>query len=118
MAMESESNSGARVTERGALTIRLSADAEPNLVQLFGEMDASNVQSVEAELQRLEGSDARVVLDLSGLNFIDSTGVAFLVKATRRSRSRGDGLGLLHGGEHVKRVLSICGLEDELPYLD
>ena len=67
----------------------------------------------------MECTDARtIILDLSRLTFIDSTGVQLLVAADARSRADSNRLRLLRGPLAVHRVLQICALEDRLPFAD
>jgi anti-sigma B factor antagonist len=87
------------------------------VVALFGEMDAANAGELDRALLRAEGTDAvEIVLDLSGLHFIDSTGIAVLVAADARSRADGKRLSVLRGSEPVQRTIEICGLADRLPF--
>jgi anti-anti-sigma factor len=51
-----------------------------------------------------------VVIDLSGLEFMDSTGVKFLVDGRDTARARGVRLTLVHGGDPVRRVLTVSGV--------
>ena len=67
----------------------------------------------EAESRRGE-----LVLDMSELEFIDSTGIALLVATHRRLNGEGDGAGFrLVGSERtaVRRVMALTGLDAELP---
>ncbi len=58
------------------------------------------------------------MLDLSGLTFLDSTGVHLLVRAAARSRADSDRLTLLRGSPAVQRLLEICGVDEVLPFAD
>jgi anti-anti-sigma factor len=58
------------------------------------------------------------VLDLSGLRFIDSSGIRVLLLADARSRADANRLRLLRGQRQVQRALELCGLEDRLPFED
>jgi anti-sigma B factor antagonist len=76
----------ARLVHRGGITIQIHTDGDLYLISLVGELDMSNADALDAELQRAEESRAgRIVLDLSGLEFIDSSGLELLVIAKRRS---------------------------------
>lgn len=68
---------------------------------------------LEDELLRVEATDARsIVLDLSGLDFIGSTGVKVIVAAEARSRADSNRLVLLRPSKTVARVFVICGMGD------
>jgi anti-sigma B factor antagonist len=90
------------------------------LIALAGELDANSCPAVESELVDAESNGGQpVVVDLSMLTFIDSTGIALLVAALRRSN---DGPGRLRfipsRSEDVQRLLELCGLDSQLPYVE
>lgn len=85
----------------------------------FGELDLATVEELERELLRAEASDAdAIVVDLSGLSFMDSSGVRMLLEASARSRADACRLSLLRGVAAVERVLQISGVQDKLPFAD
>jgi anti-anti-sigma factor len=88
-------------------------------VALRGELDLSTVGKVQDELRRVEASSPRVVvLDLSKLTFLDSTGLRCLVTADERARDQGRRVVIVRGPEAVQRVFSITRLEDRLEIVD
>ena len=88
-------------------------------VSLRGELDLSTVGKVEDELQRWEGSDSGVVLlDLSKLTFLDSTGLRCVVRADERAREEGRRLVVVKGPEAVQRVFEITRLQERLELVD
>ena len=71
------------------------------------------------ELQRhldavLTQPHARVMLDLSGLSFVDSAGVSVLIKAKQTAEGHGRELVLRRPTEQVERVFAVVGLADWL----
>ena len=78
---------------------------------LYGEFDIASAADASRALQELltRGPDA-VIVDLSGLDFMDSTGVKFLVDGRETALARGVKLSLVHGGDPVKRVLTVSGV--------
>jgi anti-anti-sigma factor len=88
-------------------------------VALRGELDLSSVNKVQEELRRVE-ADAPpvVVLDLSKLTFLDSTGLRCLVTADQRARDDGRRVVLVRGPDPVQRVFSITRLEERLEMVD
>ncbi|MDX6720884.1 MAG: anti-sigma factor antagonist [Solirubrobacteraceae bacterium] len=94
-------------------------DGDTHTIRLFGELDLATVDAVQHELERVEDSDApSILVDLSGLAFMDSSGVRLLVGAHARSRTDADRLTLLRGSAAVQRVLEVSGLDDQLPFAD
>jgi anti-sigma B factor antagonist len=88
-------------------------------VVLRGELDLSTVAKVQDELRRVEAnSPPVVVLDLSKLTFLDSTGLRCLVTADQRARDEGRRVVLVRGPDPVQRVFSITRLEERLEMVD
>ena len=84
------------------------------IVELEGELDVSTAPQLHEVLVAAvseEGSDA-VVLDLSGLNFLDSTGLSLLVSTDKRVKSLGRVLILRSAQPIVRRLLEVTGLND------
>ena len=105
--------------EGGELTLSLTYDESLFSIELFGELDLATVPELDSVLARAESTDAKeIVVDLSGLEFVDSTGIALLVKAARRSRMNGGRLRLLRGTGQVERVMTLCRLHERLPFAD
>jgi anti-anti-sigma factor len=71
-------------------------------IALSGQFDIASADDATRALQALlhRGLD-RVVIDLSGLDFMDSTGVKFLVEGRDTARDLGVKLSLVHGGDPV-----------------
>lgn len=88
-------------------------------VALRGELDLSTVEKVEDELRRVEDhADKLIVLDLSALTFLDSTGLRLMVTADQRARKAGRRLALVKGPETVHRVFTITKLDERLDMVD
>jgi anti-sigma B factor antagonist len=103
----------------GQLTMHSERDGVLHAISVQGELDLATANDLERELVRVEGSDAlSIVLDLSGLQFIDSTGVRLLISAHARSRADSNRLTLLRGPKPVQRVLELTGILDILPFAD
>jgi anti-sigma B factor antagonist len=83
------------------------------LVTLRGELDVASARDLRERLldilNRLTPSG--VILDLSRVEFIDSSGTAVLVRTERRARLIGCTLVLVAPSAPVSRVLQICGLD-------
>lgn len=107
---------GLSIRELGTLRMHSLRDGDTHVIELAGELDIAGVPAVERELQRVEGSDARmVVLDLRELGFIDSSGLRVVVLAHRRRPGR---LAVVQGSRAVQRVFELCGLVKLLPFVD
>ena len=107
------------VIELGELTIRSVREGAVHIVALTGELDLATADEVEKELARVEATDAEsIVLDLSGLTFMDSTGVRLVVNAHTRSRADTNRLTLKRGPAGVQRVMELSGVDVLLPFAD
>lgn len=101
----------------GVLTLRSSREGDVHRISLSGELDLASAAAVERELRSVEGGDARrIVIDLSGLEWVDSTGVRLLLSAHARSRAVPDRLVLLRASADVQRVFELCAVDDLLPF--
>ncbi len=101
-----------------ALTVRTAHQRGVFVVAPYGELDLATTADVQRELDRAERSDAaEIVLDLSNLTFIDSTGIRLVLHAHERSCADGDRLKLLPGRDQVHGVFRLCGLTDRLPFV-
>jgi anti-anti-sigma factor len=85
------------------------------VVRVSGELDIATVPILADALHGLDGSCDRVVLDLAGLTFIDSTGLTLAV--TEHQRAANDGFELVLAGatDNVLNVLRLTGLDVTLP---
>ena len=103
----------------GELTIRSVREGGVHTVALTGELDLATAGEVDKELARVEATDAEsIVLDLSGLTFMDSTGVRLVVTAHARSRADANRLTLRRGQAAVQRVMELSGVDVLLPFDD
>jgi anti-anti-sigma factor len=95
----------------GRLRLEVSEGARSARIALYGEFDIASAAAASHTLEELlsRGLDA-VIVDLSGLDFMDSTGVKFLVDGRETARARGVKLSLVHGSDPVKRVLTVSGV--------
>lgn len=87
-------------------------------VKLFGDFDMIGVLKLETELSRLtrEETVKALLLDLSGLHFIDSTALGLILELDQRARGGEFRFELLPGPRHVHRVFEVTQLADTLPF--
>ena len=89
------------------------------VLELVGELDVVSAPALEQRLgEALAEPHARIMLDLNGLEFVDSAGVSVLIKAKQEAESSGQALVLRRPTEQVHRVFAIVGLADWLAYED
>ncbi len=91
---------------------------EEGRLRLLGEFDLATAPRVEDAAEKLiAGGLARLVLDLSGLRFIDSSGLRVVVVLHQRAIREGWTLELVRPAPPVLKVFQISGLEDRLNFL-
>ena len=88
-------------------------------VALKGELDLSTVGKVQDELSKVEsGRPPLVLLDLSRLTFLDSTGLRCVIRAAERAKDEERRFVILRGPDPVQRVFAITRLEERLEIVD
>ena len=82
------------------------------VVTVGGEVDVSTAPTLQAELNSIPAATARVVVDLSEVMFLDSTGIGVLIAAMNRLSDGGrDGtMQLVVTRPHILKVLEVTGL--------
>ncbi len=89
------------------------------LVAAKGELDVSSIASFAAAIEQASRS-ARplIVIDLRELRFIDSSGVAALIKADNDARAAGRRMTVVRGPHQVQQLLELTGLAERLELVD
>jgi anti-anti-sigma factor len=87
-------------------------------VRLGGELDLGTVGVLKQQLAELRGEGSRhVIVDLSELQFVDSTGLRCLLDLNAEARQDGFSLALVPGSRAVQRVFEITRTIDLLPFI-
>ena len=88
--------------ERGTLVIRLS-----------GEIDHHGAVGVRSEIDRMisERRPERLALELSGIDFMDSSGIGLIMGRYARMKAAGGELIVRYPSARVKKIFSMAGLE-------
>ncbi len=80
-----------------------------------GELDLDTCEEIEQALSIALASEAeRVVIDLRGLQFLDSTGLRAIATACRSDDA--ERLSIVPGPPAVQGVFNVSGLARELPF--
>ena len=86
-------------------------DSGARVVNLVGEIDIANADALGEKLDQLIGAGAdRLVVDLSALDFMDSSGIAMLLRAAGRV----DSMSVRNPTDAVRRIIECTGLADTL----
>jgi len=92
--------------------IEVESSVDRHTVKVVGELDMAAAPRLREELERLRGSS--LVLDLSAVPFIDSSGIRVLLAAERQAQEEQVQLSLRCSPE-VQRALSLCGVDKHIP---
>ena len=91
-------------------------DSNIRLIKLTGKLDVYGVNSIDIEFIRCcSGDHLRVLVDLSGVNYISSIGIPMLINSAKTVASRGGKLALLKPRPHVAEVLELTGIPLIIP---
>jgi anti-anti-sigma factor len=123
-----ERSSGAAPPRRsGGSDVNKSADrdllsveiAQPGnglaIVALAGELDLSTIPGLESLLLEQIRGQERVVVDLTRLTFIDSSGIGLLIRAHQTANGSGELHTVISPGSQVERVFELAGIGRALP---
>jgi anti-sigma B factor antagonist len=101
------------------LEFETTRNATVAVIAATGELDLSGATVLEAELNRVHEDPelAIVVLDLRGLEFMDSSGLRLVVLADMRAREAGRRFVLVRGPETVHRVFEITRMSERLDFV-
>jgi anti-sigma B factor antagonist len=93
---------------------RIGADGY-ELLAVKGEIDIATSPRLIASLNdAVTDSSHSVVVDLAAVEFMDSTGLALLVRAHRRLRGRGRGFAVVCPDGHVRRIFELTDMLETL----
>ncbi|MFE4173395.1 STAS domain-containing protein [Streptomyces sp. NPDC056909] len=100
------------MTDRTLTTTRRRHPAGATVVAVTGELDHHTARELTQAIEETPfGSDAPVVIDLTGLTYCDSTGITVLVAAYNRARQADAQLVLVGLNADLTRVFRIVGLD-------
>jgi anti-sigma B factor antagonist len=108
---------------RAMASTPLTATSEPFeggvRVRFSGELDIATAPRAEEEIRASEEQQPdTLAVDLSGLSFMDSTGLRLIVAAAARARDVGRRLIVVRGPDPVHRVLELTGLDSRLEIVE
>jgi len=86
------------------------------IVSAVGELDVHSAPILQARLDPLSGqAGGSLVVDLSGVGFIDSTGLGVLVTTLKHVREAGGTLDIVASSPRVLKVFALTGLDVVIP---
>jgi anti-anti-sigma factor len=110
------------LTPSGRLTrlkIQLTADSRGITVGLAGELDLETAPELDRRLVEIDATKhGRLLIDLRAVEFMDSTGLASIIRAQRDANSNGHDLALRRGSGQVQRLFELTGFGDRVTFED
>jgi anti-anti-sigma factor len=101
------------------LAVTLEEHPGQTRVVLTGELDIASTPQFERQLATAEAQGAEVlIVDLRGVEFVDSTGLRALISADERARSGSRRMIIVRGPGAVERLLTITHLDQRLELVD
>jgi anti-sigma B factor antagonist len=100
-------------------SVLVTTDGDRATVAFSGELDLSGVDRARRAIEEAEGSaTGLLVLDLSGLDFIDSTGLEVMLRAARRAHDEGRRLIVQRPSTYVRRLLELTAIDQTLDVVE
>jgi anti-sigma B factor antagonist len=99
-------------------SLRARAEGDRHTLALAGELDLATGPELERRAEQLCAEGRQLILDLSELAFIDSSGLLAILKTRELCAGRRCGFFLTPGPPAVQRLFELTGLLDRLPFLD
>lgn len=102
------------------MEIRATTEGEVRVLDCQGRLTMTTAKTLrEAVEASVEAGTPRIVVDLSGVLFIDSSGLGALIAGLKRTRQAGGDLRIAGAGDQVTTVLGLTNLDRVLrPYAD
>lgn len=102
------------------LKVSTRSQGSRTIMSLGGEIDLYTAPRLHGELVSLLSGDGpvQVIVDMSGVEFCDSTGMNVLLAAHRKAREQGGDLELAAPRPAIKKILQVTGLESVFTVLD
>ena len=89
-------------------------------VGLIGELDESSAVYIRSRLDMLflESRIKKVVIEMSELKFMDSTGIGVLLGRYKRLKGRGIPIYIANPAKNIDKILTLSGLYGIMPKVD
>jgi anti-sigma B factor antagonist len=101
------------------MVIRTQREPDSVFLTLRGELDLASAPLLEQQLRHADATDSsQVSVDLSGLEFIDSTGLHTLVSAERRFAEKGKRFSVRRGPPAVHRFFELTNTVPVFQFAD
>ncbi|CAK7034336.1 MAG: Anti-sigma-B factor antagonist [Peptostreptococcus russellii] len=87
-------------------------DSNSWIVKISGELDVSCADDLKKELDsNIDNKLSNVKIDMSNLQYIDSTGIGVIIGAMKKLRKEKKDISILNAKDNVKKIFKITGLD-------
>ncbi len=100
------------------LTITQSHVPGWQVLHVAGEIDIATAPALDTAIDGATGKDEDLAIDLTGVEFMDSTGLRSLIAAKLDLQDSGRRLVVLPGSGTVRRLFEVAGVVDALHLID
>ena len=91
-------------------------DSQTHLLEVAGQIDLYTAPEFKAWIQRvIERGKRRIVVDLSAVDYMDSTGLGVLVGALKRVRPFDGSITIVSSDENIHKLFELSGLDRSFP---
>jgi anti-anti-sigma factor len=97
--------------------VEVRGGADGSVVAPRGELDMATQDELRAALEQQAGRGA-VTLDLSGLTFLDTSGLRLILETAEAANRGGFAFKVLPGIPAVQRLFEIAGVRELIPFAD
>jgi stage II sporulation protein AA (anti-sigma F factor antagonist) len=99
--------------------LETSSEGKSALITVRGDFDLQVAESVAAELAEVESTGPELlVMDLSGLSFLDSSGMGVIAAAHSRAQAAGRRFAVVKPPYGVRRAFTLSGLDEVITVAD
>jgi anti-anti-sigma factor len=105
------------MSDGNSLQIRAVPIEDGTALSLTGTLDFVTAETLTVELAKASIDDGAITIDLTEIEFIDSTGIALLVSVFRHFNAEDRGFRLIPSrAPAVRRVMEVTGLDRTFPF--
>ncbi|MDR1753595.1 MAG: STAS domain-containing protein [Eubacterium sp.] len=96
------------------MAVKIINQGERIIAELSGDIDHHNLVDIRSEIDPCleEIAPKWLVLDFSGVNFMDSSGIGLILGRKRILDQFGGAIAIKNAGNNIKKIISLAGLEN------
>ena len=107
------------MTDSPGFAVQLEHDGDAATITVTGDVDLATIRPlVHARDRALAQRPSRLLIDLRGVRFIDSSGLKFLIETDRMARRDDWALQLLRPPDSAMRAFVVTGVDKHLPFVE